>query len=140
MKNFKFKIRGHIYEVDIKNFEGNLAEIEVNGTPYKVEVQKEIKESKTPILVRSALVNPKSAHKFKKNISNISPVKSPLPGVIMQIFVKENDEVKKGDKLLIYEAMKMENILLAEKDGKIQSLKVAVGDNVLQDDLLIELL
>ena len=56
MKSFKFKIRGHFYEVDIKNFENDFAEIEVNGTPYKVEVQRELKESKTPVLVRSAVV------------------------------------------------------------------------------------
>jgi len=140
MKSFKFKIRGHFYEVDIKNFENDFAEIEVNGTPYKVEVQRELKESKTPVLVRSAVVNPKSSHKFKKNISSITPIKAPLPGIIMQIFVKEGDQVKKGDKLLIYEAMKMENSLLVEKDGTIKSIKVAVGENVLQDDILIELM
>ena len=66
-------------------------------------------------------------------------VKSPLPGNIMQVFVKPGDEVKKGDKLLMYEAMKMENMILAEKDGTIVSVKVQPGDSVLQDDLLMEM-
>jgi len=57
----------------------------------------------------------------------------------MQIFVSVGDIVKKEDKLLIYEAMKMENKLLSEKDGIIKSVLVNPGDSVLQDDLLIEL-
>jgi biotin carboxyl carrier protein len=57
----------------------------------------------------------------------------------MQVFVKQGDHVKRGDKLLIYEAMKMENNLLAEKDGIIKSLKVHPGDSVLQGDVLLEM-
>ena len=51
----------------------------------------------------------------------------------------KNDEVKKGDKLLLYEAMKMENTIVSEKSGSVRSIKVKAGDAVLQDDLLIEL-
>ena len=62
---------------------------------------------------------------------------APLPGTIMQIFVKQGDTVKKGDKLLMYEAMKMENNLLAEADGTITAINCRQGDNVLQGDVLI---
>jgi biotin carboxyl carrier protein len=58
----------------------------------------------------------------------------------MQVFVKNGDEVSKGDKLLIYEAMKMENTLLAEREGKISGLKVQPGDAVLQDVELMEII
>jgi biotin carboxyl carrier protein len=57
----------------------------------------------------------------------------------MQVFIKEGDKVKRGDKLLIYEAMKMENNLLAEKDGIVKVMKVKVGDSVLQGDVLMEM-
>jgi biotin carboxyl carrier protein len=53
--------------------------------------------------------------------------------------VQPGDAVKKDDRLLIYEAMKMENMLLSEKNGKVSSVKVAPGDSVLQDDVLIEI-
>jgi biotin carboxyl carrier protein len=53
--------------------------------------------------------------------------------------VKNGDTVKKGDKLLIYEAMKMENTIVAERDGKIQNLSVNAGDVVLQDVKLMEI-
>jgi len=58
----------------------------------------------------------------------------------MQIFVKEGDTIEKGQKLLQYEAMKMENDLLSEKQGVIKSIKVNPGDAVLEGDVLIEIL
>jgi len=53
MKNFKFTISGNTYEVDIKGFEGNLANIEVNGTLYTVELHREVRTTKTPTLIRA---------------------------------------------------------------------------------------
>jgi biotin carboxyl carrier protein len=141
MKKFKFKIRGNTYDVEIKEFEDNIAQIEVNGTLYEVEVeQKETARSKTPKLVRSQVQTKRSESKIKKSVSSrATSVKAPLPGNIFKILVKEGDEVKKGDKLIIMEAMKMENNVLAEKDGKISSIKVKEGDSVLQNDVLAEI-
>lgn len=53
MKKFKFTINGNQYEVEIASIENNIAEIEVNGTKYSVEIEKKIQQSKTPRLVRS---------------------------------------------------------------------------------------
>lgn len=140
MKKFQFTISGNKYDVELKRFEENIAEIEVNGTPYTVEVHKELKTSKTPKLVRAEVAPPsRSETKIKKTISAALPVVAPLPGIIVLIKVKEGDEVKKGTNLLTYEAMKMENSILAEKDGTIKTIKVAVGQNFLQGDVLIDM-
>ncbi|MFA5417871.1 MAG: biotin/lipoyl-containing protein [Bacteroidales bacterium] len=139
MKKFKFTISGNDYEVEIKKLEDSSAKIEVNGTTFNVELHKEERTSKTPVLVRSSITNPKDAHKIGKTSDVLFKIKAPLPGNILQVFVKVGDEVAKDDKLLVYEAMKMENKLLAEKPGTIKSIKVQPGDSVLQDDLLIEL-
>ncbi|MFP4018596.1 MAG: biotin/lipoyl-containing protein [Bacteroidales bacterium] len=141
MKKFKFKIRGNTYDVEIQEFEYNLAKIEVNGTLYEVEVeQKEVAKSKTPKLVRSDVQTKRTDSKIKKSVSSrATQVKAPLPGNIFKMLVKEGDEVKKGDKLMIMEAMKMENNVLAEKDGKVASIKVKEGDSVLQNDILAEI-
>ncbi|MBU2650683.1 MAG: biotin/lipoyl-binding protein [Bacteroidetes bacterium] len=139
MKRFKFSIRGHDYEVEVKSLEGNYAEIEVNGTVYEVELLREVSETKTPKLVRKPVVLEKGAGEIKKDEVALFRVKAPLPGTIMHILVKPGDKVAKGDKLLIYEAMKMENNILAEKDGTIRSIKVTPGQNVLQDDILLEI-
>ncbi|MBQ2499267.1 MAG: biotin/lipoyl-binding protein, partial [Bacteroidales bacterium] len=61
---------------------------------------------------------------------------APLPGTVMQIYVNVGDVVKRGDKLMMYEAMKMENNFLAEVDGTIKEIKVRVGDNILQGAVL----
>lgn len=137
MKSYKFRIRGNEYEVDIKGNEDNIFDIEVNGTSYQVELDREVSQSKTPTMVRQAV----STHKTikKKGEGSISKVKCPLPGNIVSILVKEKAQVKKGDTLLVYEAMKMENTILAEKDGTITSIKVQVGDAVLQDHVLLEM-
>jgi biotin carboxyl carrier protein len=139
MRSFKFKIKGQEYEVEINQLDSNTAEVEVNGTTYQVEMKQEARQSKTPILVRPEPAVPKSAHKFKKKISGTNEVKSPLPGNIMHVFVKENDEVKKGDRLVMYEAMKMENTIYAEKDGVVAKVRVKPGDNILEGDVLLEI-
>ena len=56
-----------------------------------------------------------------------------------KIIAKEGDAVKKGDTVLIMEAMKMENNVLAEKEGIVKKIMVSEGDSVLQGDLLIEI-
>jgi len=139
MRTFKFTIKGHDYDVEIKNFENNLAEIEVNGTLYQVEVQRTTQASKTPVIVRGDTTAPRSSHKFRKKIGTHYEVKAPLPGNIMQLFVKEGDTVAKGQKLLVYEAMKMENTLTCDKEGTVQKLRVSPGDSVLQGDVLMEI-
>jgi glutaconyl-CoA/methylmalonyl-CoA decarboxylase subunit gamma len=139
MKTFKFNIKGQDYDVEIKRFSQNIAEVEVNGVTYNVELLQESKQSKTPILVRPEPAVPKSAHKFKKKIGGSYEVRSPLPGNVTQVFVKENDEVKRGDRLLIYEAMKMENTISAEKEGVVSKLRVKPGETILEGDVLLEI-
>lgn len=141
MKKFTFNIKGHDYEVELLKFEDNLAKIDVNGTIYKVEVQKQIKQSKTPKLVRQEIETKRQDSKIKKTITKTAghDVKCPLPGNIIQVFVKNGDQVKLGDKLVMYEAMKMENTIVAEKDGVVKNLSVQPGDNVLQDEKLMEI-
>lgn len=140
MKKFKFNINGSDYNVEIIETVDNEIHLEVNGTFYQVSMEKEIKTSKTPILVRAELPPPTSKEKkipkTPVKTENIT-VKSPLPGVILSVDVKDGDEVKMGQKLLTMEAMKMANNVMAEKDGIIRSIKVKAGDSVLQGDTLM---
>lgn len=138
MKKYNFTINGNKYEVSLKDIADNIASIEVNGTPYDVEIHKEIKQTKTPKLVRQEVKNEPGEGTFvQKESSGGFPVESPLPGNIFKIIVKEGDAVKKGDVLVIVEAMKMENNIMAEKDGVIQNIKIKEGDSVLQNDQLM---
>ncbi len=141
MKKYSFSINGNKYEVDVKDMEDNIAFIEVNGTPYNVEIHEDAKRMstpKTPKLVRQEVKNkPGEGHIVQKEGAGGFVVEAPLPGSIFKLLVKDGDTVKRGDVLLVVEAMKMENNIMAEKDGVVQNIKVRQGDSVLQNDFLM---
>lgn len=139
MKKFKFTVNGNDYLVDVHGIEDNLARLEVNGTPYDVELHREIKASKTPTLVRSAVKQQVRPDITKREGGSAHPVLAPLPGSIMKLEVEKGDIVKKGQLLLIMEAMKMENQVLADRAGVVESLRVRQGDAVLQGDVIMEI-
>lgn len=143
MKKFKFTIRGNNYDVEILNLEDNVAEIEVNGSTYQVEIHKEIKTSKTPKLVRQQAVHSSQSEPVKTSKPSerkgVGAIKAPLPGTILEVKVKVGDSVKSGDTILIMEAMKMENNIKADRGGKISQIKVNPGDSVLESDVLVEI-
>ncbi len=143
MKKFSFTIRGNKYEVELQNLEDNIAEIEVNGSKYEVEIHKEIKTPKTPKLVRPKVIptaEPEAVKTAKPTArKGTGGLNAPLPGTVLEIKVKVGDEVKAGDLILVMEAMKMENNIKADKNGKISAIKVNVGDSVLEGDLLVEI-
>ncbi len=140
MKEFKLKINGNDYTVAINNMEDLLAEVEVNGTPYQVEIEKAIKQKTTKITRPApAPVSETGAPVVNKPTvsGNAGAVVSPLPGVILEVFVKEGDTVKMGQKLMMLEAMKMENIIESDRDGKVTAVKVSKGASVLEGAELV---
>lgn len=137
MKRFKFTIRGNEYETEVLKFKSSCALIEVNGTQYEVELHKE--NTKPEFSIRRPTRAPAVKTDKETPKSNVYAIKAPLPGIILQVFVKEGDTVAKDDKLLIYEAMKMENLLKSDKEGTVKSVKVKASDSILQDDVLIEI-
>ena len=142
MKEYKYKINGNLYNVVIGDIEDNIAHVEVNGTHYTVEMEKKPKAAPAPKPVVRPAAKPAAAAPaaapVARPVAGKSGVKSPLPGVILDIKVKEGDEVKKGQTVIILEAMKMENSINADRDGKITSIKVSKGESVLEGtDLVI---
>lgn len=144
MKKYTLTIHGNKYDVTIGNIEDNVIEVEVNGSNYKVEVDKSIQPVKTPKLVRPAPVpstdmTPSESSYEKFTGQGIGTVKSPLPGTVLKIHVKEGDSVKIGQKLITLEAMKMENNLDSDKEGKVLSINVKTGQSVMEGEALIEI-
>ena len=142
MKEYKYKINGNLYNVVIGDIEDNIAHVEVNGTHYTVEMEKKPKAAPAPKPVARPAARPvaapAAAAPAAKPVAAKSGVKSPLPGVILDIKVKEGDEVKKGQTIIILEAMKMENSINADKDGKVTAINVSKGESVLEGtDLVI---
>lgn len=138
MKKFNFTIEGDEFEVDIQSVEGNQVVLEVNGKPYKVEIRRELKKVKTPVIIRSQ-VKEASSEIEKKSVGARTEIKSPLPVVIVKIFVIPGEEVIKNQKLFSLEAMKMENEIKAERDGIIGNILVTPGQSVLQEEVVMEM-
>jgi biotin carboxyl carrier protein len=126
------------------------ATVEVNGTKYNVQIEKVVKKSIHPLIKAAAAIAKTSPAPAPKSPTGepvvsrpvletaASTIQSPLPGVILSIAVNVGDSVKKGQKLLILEAMKMENNINADRDGKIVELKVKTGDSILEGaDLVV---
>lgn len=143
MKEYKYKINGNPYNVTIGDINDNIAHVEVNGTSYTVELEKAPVVAPKPVVVRQAVAPTKPAaqttvvNKPSATPTGKSGVKSPLPGVILDIKVKVGDTVKKGQTIIILEAMKMENNINADKDGTVTAISVNKGDSVLEGSVLV---
>ena len=137
MKEYKFKINGKDYAVTIGEAEGKLLSVNVNGANYQVELENApVAAPAAP--VAPAGVVPASAEKKADAPAGTTPtgagekVNSPLPGVIVEVSVKEGQAVKAGQKVAVLEAMKMENEIPAPKDGTITAIHVQKGDSILE--------
>lgn len=141
MKSFKYTINGNLYKVHINSVVDDIAEVEVNGTPYHVKMEKPAKKQIVPLKrPAQAPTTPSGESVITRQAapSVAGAVKTPLPGVILQVKCNVGDTVKRGQTLLILEAMKMENNINADRDGKIVEIKVHQGDSVLEGaDLVV---
>ena len=139
MKEYKIKIHGNNYNVTIDEVEGNVAKVEVNGTPYNVEFEKPLSKPKTISVVNKPAAAPAASAAPAANRPAAAPaapaggstVNSPLPGVVLEVKVKDGDKVTKGQVIMVLEAMKMENAIEAPCDGTV-TIKAQKGDSVLE--------
>ena len=138
MKQYRFKINGNQYNVDINSVEGNIASVSVNGTSYQVELEDAPAAPVQAVPVQTSVITPaaapaQAAPAPKPAASGAGkPVTSPLPGVIIAVKVNVGDAVKAGQEVAVLEAMKMENSIEATHDGTVTAIHVAKGDSVLE--------
>ena len=100
--------------------------IKVNGNLYTVQV-----EDQFDLLLKQLGMDAAVGAKIRE-------IKAPMPGLVLKIIVEEGDEVKKGDNLLVLEAMKMENILKSTTDGIIKKIHVSQGDKIEKNTVLLQ--
>lgn len=135
MKEYKLKINGNEYAVTVNDIDDTIADVEVNGIPFKVEIERPAKKQVAPKPNKPAQVTASVAKPAASGSETAAT--SPLPGVILEVVVNEGDDVKRGQKLMVLEAMKMENVIEANADGKVISIKANKGDSVLEGAPLI---
>lgn len=100
--------------------------IKVNGNIYQLNISDQYDE----LLQQLGLDN--------LTANKVADIKAPMPGLVLNVLVTEGGEVKKGDNLLVLEAMKMENILKSPTDGSIKKIKITKGDKVEKNQILIQ--
>jgi len=114
--------------------------VTVNGKTYEVEVEEIKAEEEKELSKKEEIVEVKEVPKQEEKVSTgkgSKVVSAPMPGTILDVKVKEGDRVKRGDVLLILEAMKMENEIMAPEDGIVASVNVSKGASVNTGDVLV---
>ncbi len=131
MAQYKFKINGKEYNVSIGAAEGKNLTVNVNGADYQVELENAPAAAPVAAPAAAPKADAPAAAAPKPAGAGVT-VKSPLPGIIISVDVKEGQAVKRGQKVAVIEAMKMENDILAEADGTITAIHTRKGDSVLE--------
>lgn len=143
MKTYKFKIGGNDYEVEIGKIEGKTADVTVNGVSYQVEMENAPAAPAAPVAAAPAAPAVPSAQAAPAPAAQPAgegrSVTSPLPGVIIEVSVKEGQAVKAGQKVAVLEAMKMENEIAAPADGVVTSIRVSKGDSLQEGDEIMKI-
>lgn len=143
MKEYKIKINGNDYTVAVKDIEDNKASVSVNGLDYEVQIEGTQSKPKAPKIVQQPQSQPVAQMTAPAAVRPAavagagSGVKSPLPGVILEVNVKVGDTVKAGQQVMLLEAMKMENSIESTLDGVVKSVDKGKGDSVLEGEVLI---
>lgn len=145
MKEYKYKVKGAEYTVKINEVEGNLAKVEVNGIPFEVEMDRPMNILHTPVVrpvahVHHAPATPAAAAAAPQPEApsgNGTALRAPLPGTVNAIAVTVGQAVKKGQTIVVLEAMKMENNINSECDGTITAVHVNKGDSVREGAILV---
>ncbi|MEX2230723.1 MAG: acetyl-CoA carboxylase biotin carboxyl carrier protein subunit [Cyclobacteriaceae bacterium] len=144
-----FTVNGKTVNWDVSEIEGRYFHILMNQQSYRAEVVErdaagkrftiKINGRKYPVVLKDKFDVLLEKMGMNANAgARVNNVRAPMPGLIIDLKVKDGDEVKAGDTLLILEAMKMENIIKAPGDARVKSVKVKMGEGVEKNQVLIE--
>jgi biotin carboxyl carrier protein len=130
----KLLINGKPIEVLIESISQNKIIFTTNGKSYLVERQQEVPGHTS---VHKQLIRPSSKKSGSTTAQGETEINAPIPGVVSKIFISPGDTVEEGDPLLVLEAMKMQNRILATHAGIVSSVKVQNQQEVSDGQLLL---
>ena len=150
MRTYSYNVNGAQYDVTIESIQGQVAKVNVNGVAFDVEMlgapttegdlpaaAPAAAPAATTAAAAQAPAAAPAAAPAKGTAGAGTPVKAPLPGVVTKVLVANGQAVKKGDTVVVLEAMKMENNITAECDGTVSGVCCAAGDSVMEGTTLV---
>lgn len=129
MSKYRIKMEGKVYEMELELVDENISPVSAEKKHYK-KIESTVKDSTVRVM------NP--AYE-KKTTSNSGVVTAPMPGTVLSVLKEEGSKVKTGDVVLVLEAMKMENDIVAPIDGIIEKLNCSISNTVAAGDVLFEI-
>ncbi len=149
MSEYVLNIAGREYRAEVAELTSERARILVNGEEYSVDlVEIGRSGSAVPNAPRAPAASPPRSTTPSSSApgprpaappSGVGGVPAPLPGLVLEVKVKEGDVVSAGQPVVVMEAMKMENVVPAPHNGTVRKVFVANGDSVGEGDLLVEI-
>lgn len=146
MREYELTVNGRDFKLRLKSISSDRAEIEVNGQNYEVDIRSAHQggSSRPRRRVESSVQAetkglPAASVPTMSGGAGAGGVSAPIPGAILEVFVKEGDSVKAGQPLLKMEAMKMENVINATREGSVTKIHVKAGDSVNQGQTLVDI-
>lgn len=139
-------VNGQSFDWDISQLGDNLFSIIKDNRSYNVEVLEPV-DGKTRLKVNGNLYETETIDKFdellkslgmeKGGASKVNELKAPMPGLVLEVAVSAGDQVQKGDRMLVLEAMKMENVIKAPADATVASVEVEQGKTVEKNQVMV---
>ena len=148
MRTYSYNVNGAQYDVTIESIQGQVAKMNVNGVLFDVEIlgtpltEGDLPEAAAAAAPAAAAPAPTPTAAAptpaaKGAAGAGTPINAPLPGVVTKVLVAAGQAVKKGETVVVLEAMKMENNITAECDGSVTGVCVAAGDSVMEGTTLV---
>lgn len=149
-KQGQFILNGKLMQMDWKLLRENVYHLILNHQSYTIELLEVdstgkmlallVNGRKTEVQLKDAFDQLLSQLGFDLAAANkVNDVKAPMPGLVLSIFVEPGQPIKKGDSLLVLEAMKMENVLKSPGDGVVSKVIVKDKDKVEKNQVLLHL-
>jgi biotin carboxyl carrier protein len=143
-------IDGTPVAADILEYKNGKFHVIMDNRSYSAEIVSTDKETKTCVIkVGKSVMTVILKDKYDDLLhemgideiagKKVNDIKAPMPGMVLQIMVKNGQQIKKGDAIVVLEAMKMENILKSPADGIVKSISVTKGDKVEKNQVMLNL-
>lgn len=134
LKKYKVKVNGKEYLVEveeIQNLQKEAPASEEQASTFEVQRTVSTQKASSESIAEKTVQHKSTTH------STGGSLISPMTGIILEVLVSAGDHVSRGDKVIVMEAMKMENSVLSDRDGVVKEVRVKKGDNVNAGDIMI---